>query len=121
MPEIELCQADQLPEEGQGKAYLVDGEPPAGVSPMYRAGLPEGKRRLAVWRHEGEFYCCEDRCPHQDAQLADGKVTEGILTCNFHFWQFELGTGRCLLADWGNLKMYKVFLREGVAWVDVSD
>lgn len=121
MPEVRLCAESELPVEGKGKSFEIAGDPPANVSPMYRASLKPGMRRLAIWLSEGEYRCCEDRCPHQDAPLADGTVTGGIVTCNFHFWQFELASGRCLLADWGNLKMYKVSVRDGAAWVELDD
>lgn len=40
------------------------------------------------------------RCPHLMADLSRfGEVDGGVLTCQMHGWQFDLGTGRCLTAD----------------------
>ena len=45
-------------------------------------------------------YLVQKRCPHLRADLERfGSVTEGVLECKVHHWQFDLASGRCLTSD----------------------
>ncbi|HEY7033822.1 MAG TPA: Rieske 2Fe-2S domain-containing protein, partial [Thermomicrobiales bacterium] len=45
-------------------------------------------------------YRIQRRCPHLRADLSRfGSIDNGVLTCALHGWQFDLATGRCLIAD----------------------
>jgi hypothetical protein len=37
----------------------------------------------------------EDRCPHEGYPLSQGVVKDGVLTCKWHNWKFDLATGEC--------------------------
>lgn len=51
-----------------------------------------------LWECDG--YRVQRRCPHLKADLTRfGEVSDGILTCTLHGWQFELASGRCLTSD----------------------
>lgn len=58
--------------------------------------VKQGKRRLACVRSRGAVHVLEDACPHEGHPLSMGLVRDGILTCPWHNWKFELGTGRCV-------------------------
>ena len=52
---------------------------------------------LVVWRGgDGEVAAAADRCPHRQAPLSNGVVTDGVLECPYHGWSFDT-TGRCVL------------------------
>jgi phenylpropionate dioxygenase-like ring-hydroxylating dioxygenase large terminal subunit len=54
-------------------------------------------KNLVVWRtvsHPNKVHCMEDRCPHRNAQLSKGFLTENTLVCGYHGWEFD-GNGRC--------------------------
>lgn len=65
--------------------------------------LGQGKATLIV--HEGVRYACvrrgqqvdvlEDACPHEGHPLSMGVVRDGVLTCPWHNWKFELDSGLC--------------------------
>lgn len=65
------------------------------------ANLQEGYRRtfnvaghsLLLLHHEGQTHLLENRCPHMDAQLANGQVTDGLITCKAHGIAFCLNSG----------------------------
>jgi nitrite reductase/ring-hydroxylating ferredoxin subunit len=68
------------------------------------ADLPEGApvlrkdargRRFACVRRGDAVHAIDDRCPHQGYPLSQGSVREGVLTCDWHNWKFELETGAC--------------------------
>lgn len=55
-------------------------------------------KNLVVWRtvsHPNKIHCMEDRCPHRNAQLSKGILTENTLICGYHGWEFN-GSGRCV-------------------------
>ncbi|MEJ6721226.1 Rieske 2Fe-2S domain-containing protein [Ilumatobacter sp.] len=49
---------------------------------------------LVVWRSaDGALVVAPDRCPHREAPLSIGTVTDGELACAYHGWTFgSLGT-----------------------------
>ena len=50
----------------------------------------------AIWQSgEGEFTAVADRCPHREAPLSAGCVSDGRLACAYHGWVFASG-GVCV-------------------------
>lgn len=48
-------------------------------------------------------------CPHRGADLARfGTISDGVLTCSLHHWEFELETGRCLTSDGVRLQCERI-------------
>lgn len=44
---------------------------------------------LVVWRSSGgKVEVAPDRCPHREAPLSAGKLTNGVLSCAYHGWSF---------------------------------
>lgn len=53
-------------------------------------------RSLVVWRGpDGGILAAPDRCPHREAPLSAGRVTDGCLVCPYHGWTFG-AEGRCV-------------------------
>lgn len=51
---------------------------------------------LVVWRSpDGGLVAAPDRCPHREAPLSAGRVTDGVLSCPYHGWSFGDG-GHCV-------------------------
>jgi NAD(P)H-dependent nitrite reductase small subunit len=48
---------------------------------------------IALFRQGNEVYAAEGFCPHQGGQMADALVSDGIVTCPLHAWQFRLADG----------------------------
>ena len=69
-----VCRFDELPEDG-GRAVWINGRP------------------VALFRHEGAIYALDDRCPHREGQLSEGRVAGGKAICPLHGWDFDLATG----------------------------
>lgn len=57
--------------------------------------VKQGKTRLACVRVKGTVHVLEDACPHEGHPLSMGLVREGVLTCPWHNWKFDLATGHC--------------------------
>lgn len=54
-----------------------------------------GGHRYACVRAGASVEAIDDRCPHQGYPLSQGRVQDGVLTCAWHNWKFELATGAC--------------------------
>jgi len=77
-------------------------------------------KRIALFRTSGGVFASDNRCPHQGYALVRGDVQDGVLTCAWHNWKFELGTGRCRHGG-ENIRTYPVQIRAGQVFVDITD
>ncbi len=77
-------------------------------------------KRIALFRTPGGVFACDNRCPHQGYALVRGDVRDGVLTCAWHNWKFELGTGTCRYGG-ENIRTYPVRISGGQVLVDVAD
>ena len=69
-----VCQAAEVA-EGEGRTVSV------------------GKKLIAVFRENGQYFAIDDVCPHMGASLSGGFVDRGIVTCPWHAWRFRLNDG----------------------------
>jgi 3-phenylpropionate/trans-cinnamate dioxygenase ferredoxin subunit len=79
MPEITVCNTDDLPEGAMRLVTVEDG------------------RKIGVFRCAGgELMAIEDRCSHDDGPLAEGAFDPAACTveCPRHGSLFDLRTGR---------------------------
>jgi nitrite reductase/ring-hydroxylating ferredoxin subunit len=51
-------------------------------------------RELALFRVEGEIRAIENTCPHSGGPLAEGSLCEGVVTCPWHGWTFNVRNGQ---------------------------
>jgi nitrite reductase/ring-hydroxylating ferredoxin subunit len=77
-------------------------------------------KRIALFRTPRGVFACDNRCPHQGYALVRGDVRNGVLTCAWHNWKFELGTGICQHGG-ENIRTYPVQVRNGQVFVDITD
>lgn len=43
----------------------------------------------------GNYFACENYCPHQGSTMLGGIVKKGVISCQRHGWRFDLTTGIC--------------------------
>jgi nitrite reductase (NADH) small subunit len=60
-----------------------------------------------------EFYVTDGACPHNGGPLVEGLVRDGFVTCPWHWYSYELATGRCRTAVGYELRRYPVVLVGG--------
>ena len=95
---IRMCHLDQLP---AGKA----------VEKRIMA------RRVAVFNDNGTLYGIESDCKHMKASLAAGEVSDGIVTCEWHHWKYDLKTGECLGRPGMRLRTYAIEVVKGAVFL----
>jgi nitrite reductase (NADH) small subunit len=70
------------------------------------------ERRIVVFHlSNGQVYATQANCPHEEARLKDGLVSNHILVCPLHAWKFDLRTGQPLVGDCG-LQIYPVHVNK---------
>jgi nitrite reductase (NADH) small subunit len=50
-------------------------------------------RNVAVFRLGDEFFALDNMCLHRGGPLCDGEILNGVVTCPWHFWSYEIRTG----------------------------
>jgi len=70
-----VASLDDLP-MGASRCYEVDG------------------RRIAVYHTNEGVFATDNTCPHRGGPLAEGDLQGVEITCPWHFWTFEVRTGR---------------------------
>jgi toluene monooxygenase system ferredoxin subunit len=57
------------------------------------AGVTVGKEKVLICRSNEKLLAFQDACPHKGTPLSDGDLSDGVLTCNVHLWEFDVATG----------------------------
>jgi nitrite reductase/ring-hydroxylating ferredoxin subunit len=70
-------------------------------------------RVFAVFEDGGKLYVTDGACPHNGGPLAEGLVRDGVVTCPWHWYGYELATGRCRTAMGYELRRYPVVVVDG--------
>jgi len=103
----------------------MSGEPGVALVPL---GSPRGRsawtiryggRSYSVFASGGDFLVSDARCPHQGGPLADGLVRDGVVTCPWHWYSFDLRTGRCTSAAAYRLRTYPVVSQDGRLYAEL--
>ncbi len=68
----------------------------------------------------GKIYCLEGRCTHAGAPLSEGSINGEVLTCPWHYSQFNVTNGDVIKGPTNKpLKTYKVEEKENAIFVDL--
>jgi len=64
-------------------------------------------RPVGVFKEpDGSFYAMEVGCKHENADLLQGKVEDGVVTCPWHGWRYDLKSGECVRGTTANLRRH---------------
>lgn len=64
-----------------------------------------------------QVFVIDNACPHAGGNLSAGDVMEGVVTCPWHQWQFDLVTGICVDSAAARVHKYPARIRDG--WVEI--
>jgi nitrite reductase (NADH) small subunit len=67
-----------------------------------------GRYDVALFNVEGEIHAYENACPHQGGPIGEGWIEDGVVTCPWHAWRFNLRTGGMTLGDFARLRRFEV-------------
>lgn len=69
----------------------------AALPPGESAEIVADGRIFAVYNVGGEFRVMDGICPHAGGPLGKGALNDGVVTCPWHGWQFDVSNGQhCL-------------------------
>ncbi len=88
--------------------------------------IPEGGSKLimvgdtpiALFNLNGKIYAWDNRCPHRGASLADGIISENIIQCKLHLWEFDVEKACALANSDLKVKTFKVEEKNGSVFID---
>jgi nitrite reductase (NADH) small subunit len=100
--------SDSVADDASGTAgSLIPLEEPAGRTQW---SFEHAGRSYAVFTVGGELHVTDGACPHNGGPLAEGLVRDGCVTCPWHWYSYELATGKCRTAAGYELRRYRVAL-----------
>lgn len=74
---------------------------------------------VLVAQTDNGFTAVNDRCTHQAAMLSGGRVRRGTIMCPLHGARFELATGKCIGATYGDLRLFVLRIVDGMIEIEV--
>jgi Fe-S cluster biogenesis protein NfuA/nitrite reductase/ring-hydroxylating ferredoxin subunit len=84
-------------------AGRLDEIPEGGVRPLVLGG-----EKLMLHRNGAVVSCLQNACAHLGFPLDDGDIEDGIITCPFHGFRYDLASGECLTAPAVQLQPHAV-------------
>ena len=66
-----------------------------GVLPNQMTTVQVNGQSIILTRWQGELRAFSSQCPHASADLAEGDLHRGRITCPDHGYKFDIGNGRC--------------------------
>ncbi len=97
---IKICHVDDLPKRSS-KIVIIKDTP------------------VAVINAGGNIFAWDNRCPHRGASLGDGHITDTIVQCKFHLWEFDIERDCALVNDTIKIKSYPVEIIEGEVFIKI--
>jgi nitrite reductase/ring-hydroxylating ferredoxin subunit len=76
-------------------------------------------QRYAVFVHDDDVTVTDARCPHRGGPLVEGRVRDGTVRCPWHWYTFDLATGKCRTTHTLRLRRYPVSVEDGMAIVEL--
>ena len=99
--EVRVCRLDELPEDAI-TAREVEQRP------------------IALARRGDEVFAFFNACPHKGGPLCDGKlsIARGEIICPWHFFRFDLRTGRSVTNAALQARIFPVTIRAGDVFIE---
>lgn len=82
--------------------------------------MTDGGRAFAVFADDpANLRVVDAACPHRGGPLLEGVLRNGAVMCPWHWYTFDLETGRCRNGRIRDLRCYRVVHRDGAAYAQV--
>lgn len=89
--------------------------------------IPVGAKKLvmvddipiALFNLNGEIHAWDNRCPHRGASLIDGNISNTIIQCKFHLWEFNVKKACAVANSKIKIKTFKVKIKDQSVYVNI--
>ena len=61
----------------------------------------------------------DNACPHAGGNLSGGEVHDGVVTCPWHQWRFDLSSGICPQSTPVRVRKYRAWIENGWVYADL--
>jgi len=83
-------------------------------------GLEVNGERILLVNVDNHIYAYADSCPHQKSRLSEGTLTDKILRCARHHWEFDVCSGSGVNPQNSCLKVFPIRLSGEDILVDID-
>ena len=80
-----------------------------------------GGRHVALFRLGDAFHALDNMCLHRGGPLCEGLIADGVVTCPWHGWSFEVATGTMVQDPRVGVSCHEVRVRDGEIAVRLTD
>jgi toluene monooxygenase system ferredoxin subunit len=84
-------------------------------------GLEVNGERVLLVNVDNGIYAYADICPHQKSRLSEGTLTDRILRCARHHWEFDVCSGFGVNPRNSCLKLFPIRIEGEDILVDMDD
>ena len=97
--------------------YLNTGDPMPNFIPVAKVTdlkpgqakmIMAGGHQIALFNVGGSFYATSNICLHMGGPLGDGDLSDQLVTCPWHGWEYDVKTGECLTSPALKVQTYEV-------------
>jgi toluene monooxygenase system ferredoxin subunit len=83
-------------------------------------GLEVNGKRILLVNIDNDIYAYVDACPHQNSRLSEGTLTDNVLRCARHEWEFDVCSGSGVNPKSACLRQYPIRLDGEDILVDID-
>jgi nitrite reductase (NADH) small subunit len=94
---------------GEQLTVALASDVPPGTATIVRAG----ERELALFNVDGVFHATQSECLHLKGPLGHGELDGCVITCPWHGWQYDVGTGENEFDRALALERFEVVVEDG--------
>jgi len=75
---------------------------------------------VTLIRNHDTWHAIASRCPHMGYPMEKSTLRDGVVTCAWHQWEFDLATGGCYRGACADLPVYPLRIVDGQVQVDLA-
>jgi nitrite reductase (NADH) small subunit len=79
-----------------------------------------GQKAVALANVGGKFYAISDVCLHRGGPLSQGELSNSVVTCPWHGWQYDLTNGKLVQDPRMSLACYATEVRGDEVFIDIA-
>lgn len=75
---------------------------------------------IAIFKIAGVCHALDNTCAHQGGPLGEGVIHGTTVSCPWHFWGYDIRTGKNTATDAISVRSYPVETRDDRIFIDIA-